>query len=114
MQPTPLDPQYVVCETIYAIALHIRPGVFQPCGKQDSLTLCNKAAAWDLKIGTVGGDGNWCSSCFNEYDKVVNRGKMLLEEALGASRVINLKGHRSGGPLDYFSVEVPIFRSTQG
>lgn len=41
---------YVVCETAAAITLHVRQGVFQPCGKQDSYTFCAKRPAWDTRI----------------------------------------------------------------
>jgi len=40
----------IVCETDDAIAYHIRRGNWQPCGHQDTQTLCDRRAAWDTKI----------------------------------------------------------------
>ena len=40
----------VVCETEVAVVLHVRRGVYQHCGKQDSMTLCGSKPAWDMKI----------------------------------------------------------------
>lgn len=42
--------QFVVCETIAAIVLHVRQGTFQKCGHQDSETLCGSHPAWDTQI----------------------------------------------------------------
>lgn len=41
---------YVVCETEAAIVYHLRKGIFQQCGEQDSRTLCNRKPASDTRI----------------------------------------------------------------
>jgi len=64
---------YVVCETTAAMTYHIRPGYWQPCGKQTTLTLCELKPSWDTHIPIPDFDKNiergWCSECLDTLRK---------------------------------------------
>lgn len=65
---------YVVCETDVAVLLHLRQGVYQACGQQDSRTLCERKPAWDTRIPvsifdepTVDPGTRRCRTCMEAY-----------------------------------------------
>ncbi len=75
--------EYVVCETVHAAVLHVRRGIFLPCGKQDSNALCGSKPAWDTEIPLefiLQAEKGVCSECQVLYRDVKGENVKTAEQ----------------------------------